>query len=97
MLSIVTTQFHQMNLQATKEADCYMHIYFNAFKQRIVLRSSYKAKEKYNRIIKINWYCIGIADLGCCIVLYWYWCQKACIVPLWILKHDINIHGLEFL
>ena len=59
LLSIVTAQLHQMNLKATKEADCYMHIYFNAFNQRIMLRRSYKASKK-KRIIKINWYCIFI-------------------------------------
>ena len=42
-----------------------MHLYFNAFKQRIVLRSSYTARE--NRTGSLN--LIGITDLGYCIVL----------------------------
>jgi hypothetical protein len=69
-----------MNLQATKEADCYMHIYFNVFKQRIVLRRGYKARKNRTELIKLVgivlvlglywcWDCIGIADFGCCIVL----------------------------
>ena len=49
-----------------------MHIYFNAFKQRIVLRRGYKA-----RIKKISWYCIGIGIVLVLLiyaaVLYWYW------------------------
>jgi hypothetical protein len=35
LLSIATAQLHKKDLQATKQADCYLHIYFNAFKQRI--------------------------------------------------------------
>ena len=56
-----------MNLQTTKEADCYMHIQFNAFNQIIVLRSSYKARKIKTVSLKL----IGIVlFLG----LYWY-CQ----------------------
>ena len=65
LLSIGTAQLHQMNLQATKEADCYMHIYYNAFKQRIVLRRSYTSWKNKTEPLKL----IGIVlVLG----LYWY-------------------------
>ena len=43
--SIVTAQPQQMNLQATQEADFYIHIYFNSFKQLIVLNSYHKARK----------------------------------------------------
>jgi hypothetical protein len=65
LLSIVTAQLYQMNLKATKEADCYMHIYFNAFKQRIVLMRGYKARKNKTESKKL----VGIVlVLG----LYWY-------------------------
>ena len=54
-----------MNLQATLEAEFYMDIYFNAFKQRSALKSCHKARKNKTEVLKL----VGIVlVLG----LYWY-------------------------
>jgi hypothetical protein len=65
LLSIVTAQLQQMNLKATYEAGFDMHTYFNAFKQRILLRSNHKARKKKPDLLKS----IGIVLV---LELYWY-------------------------
>ena len=52
LLSIVIAQLYQMNLEAFYEADFCMLIYFNAFKNRIVLRSSHKAWKNEKESLK---------------------------------------------
>ena len=65
LLSIVTAQLHQMNLQATKDADCYMHIYFYALQERIVSERNYSVRKNKTESKKLT----GIVlVLG----LYWY-------------------------
>jgi hypothetical protein len=55
MLSIVTAQLHQINLQAI----CYIHIYLIAFKQRIAVNSSHKARKNKTKSLEL----IGIGIL----------------------------------
>jgi hypothetical protein len=53
LLSIGIVQFNQITFQATQEADFYMHIYFNAFKQTSALRSCHEARKNKTEIVKL--------------------------------------------